>query len=54
MAYRYFLFVLPTRRVWHKAFLGGSGRSLDAPGDSKNASALVGIPLKRGNSGAKQ
>ena len=46
-----------TRRVWHKAFLRwvqAQGCSPDTPGGSKNASAPVGIPLKRSVSGARR
>ena len=46
---RYWSYVPPTGRVWHKAFLRwirSQGRSPDTPGGLKNASGYVGIPLK--------
>ncbi len=54
---QYLSTVTPTGRMWHKAFLRWvreQGRSPDSPGDSKNASGPVGIPLKKGASGDRQ
>ena len=47
----------PNEWIWHKAFLRlvwEQGYNLDAPGSSKMPRGLIGIPLKRGASGARQ
>ena len=47
----YLLRAPPNGRVRYEVFLRwvwAQGRSPDIPGDSKNTSGLVGIPLKRG------
>ena len=54
---RYLTNVLPDGRVWHKAFFRwfrAQGRNPDTPGGSKNATDTVGIPKKRGTSGARR
>ena len=54
---RYLLTTPPNGQMWHKVFfkvVQAQGQSPDASGIPKNASGPIGIPLKRGASGARQ